>query len=215
MNPKGFFEIETQNIFLEVAFPDSYGRIAPPPSFETLDETAKKHAEAYRKLLAHEFRADFPIAVKAPRMLTLPFLSAMRDSLRTRLLVLDRNTNDQVRSLRRVWNQSDARNDLSDEDVRSFIESWKSFRDKVCAYYNFPVHRVQFEDLLSDPVATTHGITSFLDVPVPPEEEIRSWIDPDLANRDQLEMSNGGSSTLQRLCHKLGTLLLSYSEHNR
>jgi hypothetical protein len=215
MNPKGFFELKTQNIFLKVAFPEVYGGLDAPPNLETLTARGETHAAAYRELIDYEFGADFPIAIKSPRMLSLSLLHELQDELNTRLIVLDRDTDDQVQSIQRVWSGIEDRKDVSTGEIRSFLEEWKSFRDQVCEHYDFPIHRVQFEDLLSAPVEHTQAMCAFLGVPCPEGKKIRSWIEPDLANRDSLEGVNSRNGYLRRACRKLGTALLNFADSAR
>lgn len=196
MNPKGFLELPSQNIFLKVAYPGIHGEVADPPSLEILDRKGKMHAEAYLDFLEHEFDGDYPIAVKAQGMLTLPFLHELRDELDTKVLLLDRDTDEQISSLERAWKQLDIRQEMSSSDIRAFLLSWKDFRDKVSEHYDFPACRIQFGNLIQSPYETTQRIASFLDVSCPPEKEVREWIDPDLVNRNELKSTNSGSLTL-------------------
>jgi len=214
-NPKGFFEFRRQDIFLEVAYPHAYPDPEAPPDLEQLDRKGAVHAEAYRKLLAYEFDAEFPIAIKSQRMLTLPLLHELQDVFETRVLVLDRDIEDQSRSIRRVWRKAEVRQQWTLDDIKSLLDSWKNFRDRVCECYDFPMLRVQFEDVIHRPCKTTRMITDFLEVPCPSDRKIQNWIDPDLANRDNLKGTGPSSGIFRRACRKVGRLLLSYGKPDR
>jgi len=215
MNPKGFFELPSQNIFLRVAYPGIHGEISDPPSLDLLDKKGKTHAKSYLDYINHEFNGEYPIAVKSQRMLTLPFLYEWKNKIDVRVILLDRNMDDQIASLKRVWERSGTRQDMSYSDIRSFITSWKNFRDRVVEHYDFPVCKVKFNQLIQDPYKTTKRLTRFLNVACPPEQEVREWIDPSLANRDRLKSIRSRSMTLtQRVCRKVGALLIEYSKPN-
>jgi len=211
-NPKGFFELWSQNVFLEVSYPETYPAPQPPPKLEEIESKGERHAAAYRKLLSREFGDDFPIAIKSQRMLTLPFLHELQDEIETRVLVLDRNIEDQAKSIRRVWEKADVRGEWTLEDIKSLLVSWKGFRDRVCEHYDFPIMPVQFQDVIHQPCETTRDITDFLDVRCPSENDIRAWIDPKLANREKLEGIGLNDNLLKRASRKLGRLLSSYGE---
>ena len=85
-------------------------------------------------------------------MLTLPFLHELRNELDTRVIVLDRDMEDQIESLQRVWKRLDIRQDMQRDDIRSFLEKWARFRDEVCDYYAFPLLKIRFNEIIQKQV---------------------------------------------------------------
>jgi hypothetical protein len=219
MNPKGFLELKKQNIFLKVAFPEVYGSIVSPPDLKSMEEKGKKRAESYRDLLEYEFNDQFPIGLKSPDMLTILFLRNLRDELSTYLIVLDRDTQDQAESLKRVWKQNSGIENTSLKEIRQFLNDWKEFRDAVRNRYDFPVIHVDFNSLINKPYEETLRITQFLSIKCPSEQAVRDWIDPDLVNRRSISEGEGpdflkkASLKGGRALRRLSDLLISYGSY--
>ena len=211
MNPKGFLELRSQNIFLEVAYPEVYPKVVSPPSIDDVRRAGRQHADAYRKFLYHEFGHNFPIALKAPRLLTLPFLHELNDEFDTRVLLLTRDQDNHVASIQRVWSDLDdpAKSEASTADIRSFLDEWADFRDRLLDAYAFEVHTVPFDDLNYRPHEVMDGVSAFLDVPHPSAEAIDDWIDPSLANRDELAMPDANDGFVRRAVRRVRNLLQS------
>jgi hypothetical protein len=106
MNPKGFFELWSQEALLRESYVGIYPGPSKPPSLDVLRETGKRHFRAYRTLLQEEFGPDFPVGVKSQRFLTLPFLHELRHEFDIRILVMTRGLEDQANSILRVWRNS-------------------------------------------------------------------------------------------------------------
>jgi hypothetical protein len=100
MNPKGFLELKSQNILLEVAYPGIYPDVVSPPEPTVLQAIGKQHASAYRQFLAVEFE-NVPLAIKAPCCLTLPMFHELREELDVRVIMMHRCIDDvlMIRSL--------------------------------------------------------------------------------------------------------------------
>lgn len=214
MNPKGFFELRSQNIFLEVAYPDTHRQVSSPPSLERIESVGEIHADTYRSFINHEFNDDFPVAVKSQNMLTIPFLDSLKSEIHPYIIALDRDVCEQASSIRRVWDMMEVRENMTEDDIKEFICKWNEFRDLVCRHYDLPTLRVQFEEMINKPYKTTKRVSNFIGAPCPPEDDVRAWIDPELANRKELDTIDTSPSFLQRACDRIGRLLLSYARSN-
>lgn len=192
MNPKGFFELQSQQQFLARAYPGIYPGISQPPPVSVLDEVGRTHQLAYRQLLTEEFGDQFPSAVKAPRMLILPCLHALRQEFDVRLLFMTRNREDQVHSLLRVWRSSPdpQKRAATPEFAHDWIHAWERFADLVRVHYAFPTLEVAFEDLLAQPFETMGRVARFLEIQPPEAQAVQRWLDPALVNRSRFSLAH-------------------------
>jgi len=183
--------LKSQHAFLCQAFPSAYPSTVNPPSLETLAAGAQEHARAYLDLLLAEI-GQFPMAVKAQRMLTVPLLYECREQYDVRVLLMTRDLEDQVNSTLRVWARSDSQEQRSatPEFVRAWIEAWLDYGDQVRAAYDLPYYQVAFERLIADPVGTMQDVSRFLDIPCPPAAAIEGWINKDLVNRPTFSLAH-------------------------
>jgi hypothetical protein len=188
MNPKGFFELKSQQEFLEKVYKGIYPGITNPPPLKFLDKTGKEFYAEYNQLMRTEFENCFPIAVKSQRFLTLPFLHHLRKKYYITVLVLERNLEDQVESIHRVWRKSGntLQKNASREFITDYIEKWKTFAKAVKKYYDFPFFHVSFDDLMKKPINVSREIFDFIGEKCPTEEQITGWLDRTLINRSQL-----------------------------
>lgn len=188
MNPKGFFELKSQQQFLEKVYKGIYPGITNPPPLELVDKTGKEFYPEYNQLLRVEFESHFPIALKSQRFLTFPFLHHLREKYNITVLILDRNLEHQVNSTRRVWRKSgnDFQKNASREFITDYIEKWKTFATAVKKYYDFPCFHVSFDDLMKNPINVSQEIFDFIGEKCPTEEQITGWLDRTLVNRPQL-----------------------------
>ena len=188
MNPKGFFELRSQQEFLCDAFRDFYPAITAPPAIERADTIGFAQYQRYGLLLQTEFADGFPAAVKSQRCLTLSLLDRLRDRYDIRVLRMDRREADQVRSMLRVWRSLPdvdvVRGRADSEFVRAWLGHWRAFAESALTRYPFPTLAVSFETLIAEPVATSSAIFRFLNVEPPAEGAVRSWIDVSLVNRE-------------------------------
>jgi hypothetical protein len=189
MNPKGFFELKPQQRLLCEAYRGFYPEPVPPPAIARADEIGAAFSRRYRQLLETEFEDRFPAAIKSQRCLTLPFLERMRDRYDIRVLLLERNEADHIRSTLRVWNTlpdaDPVRRNASPEFVRDWIRQWSGFTGEVLKRCRFPALPVSFDQLIAAPHATAAAVFRFLEIEPPPEEPIAAWIDRSLVNREK------------------------------
>ena len=185
-NPKGYFELRNQQHFLVNTYPEFYPNIFNTPTINQIDDIAFKNYKQYEALLHESFTGE-SVAIKGMRMLTIPFLYKLRNSFDIKVIVLDRKLKDQVNSTIRVWEQSDKKEYANEEFITEYIFKWKKFANEVMQFYDFNYHKLQFEDLINQPIKTTNSLFEFLEIPPPKNTEINSWIDSNLVNRDTIE----------------------------
>jgi len=188
MNPKGFFELKSQQEFLGKVYEGIYPGITNPPPLEIVDKTGKEFYPEYNQLLRVEFENRFPIAVKSQRFLTLPFLHHLRKEYYITVLILDRNPDHQVNSTCRVWRKSgnNFQKNASREFITDYIEKWKIFAAAVKKYYDFPYLHVSFDQLMKSPTKVSKEIFDFIGEKCPDKGKITGWLDRTLVNRSQL-----------------------------
>lgn len=185
-NPKGFFELPSQHQLLIKAFEGALPEI--PPSFDKLHAVGQKYNSEYLEFLDKEF-VDFDIiAIKSPRMLTLPILWQFRNQFDIRVLVMSRNIEDQARSIIRIWKTLDdpIKNQATEEDVKQWLSNWMEFSSQVQRQWDFQYLPVSFDTLLEKPFSVMQTITNFIGIQCPTEREINMFLDPNLVNRKTL-----------------------------
>ena len=188
MNPKGFFELKSQQEFLKNVFNGIYPEITDPPAIEVIEKIGEEFYAEYDLLIQTEFENNFPIAVKSQRFLTLPFLYHLRKKYCIKVLSLDRNLKQQVDSTLRVWKMSgdSLQKNASREFIIDYIKKWKSFSQLVKNHYDFPFFQISFDELIQSPVKVSQKIFNFIGEKSPLEEQIKGWLDRSLVNRSQL-----------------------------
>lgn len=188
MNPKGFFELKSQQRFLCEVFADCYPAVTPAPALLQVEAVARDQAQAYHRLLQEEFAGAFPAAIKAPRGLSLTLLSFLREYYDIRIIRLVRNEDDQVRSTLRVWRTVDdpLRRNADEILVRGWISQWRKFLDDCLYRYDFPRLEFSFDRLIADPMPQVRILADFLGIMTPPAELVTAWLDPTLVNREKL-----------------------------
>jgi hypothetical protein len=205
MNPKGFLELESQNVFLQVAYPGVYPDIVDPPSATQLQEAGRQHADAYLRFLSLEFE-DSPIAVKSPRLLTLPFLEGLQNDLDVRVIFLERDLDDQAESIRRVWSDSDDefKRTASLPFIRDFVTAWTDVSHDLLDQVDLNALHLDFESIIQHPVDAMERIGSFAELPRPSDRKIKAWIDPSLVNRQELRprFSPNMKARIRRFLHR-------------
>ncbi len=188
MNPKGFFELESQQEFLVRIYAGIYPGITNPPSLALMDKIGREHYSEYNKLILSEFRNNYPIAIKSQRFLTLPFLFYLRSNYDIKVLVLERKLVDQVNSIYRVWQKygNPVQKNTSKKFIVDYIEKWKIFSLQVERHFELPLLSVSFEQLISQQSHTTDRIFSFIGESPPSVYRVSSWLDKALVNRQEI-----------------------------
>jgi len=189
LNPKGFFELKSQQEFLVRSFAPIYPAAVDPGPMEAFDAMGAAHALEYGRLIEMEFRGRFPAAIKSQRLLTLGCLYRLRNKYDVRVLMMERREEDQVESTRRSWAKyamDDLRKNASREFVVEWIRKWKDFADTVEGHYDFPYQRVSFERLMDNSAEELARICEFVDQPFPGAEPIAAFLDRSLVNRKTL-----------------------------
>jgi hypothetical protein len=186
MNPKGFFELQSQQQLLSEVYRGFYPDAGDPPAFAAANAIGAAHSREYRRLLQTEFGNRFPAAVKSQRCLTLPFLHHLRDDYDIRVLMLERQELEQVHSTLRVWRTvaDPLRNNADYRFVHNWISVWRKFAEECFRQYDFPSLAVSFERLIADPQAVMGAVAGFLEIERPPEQSVAGWIDCNLVNRE-------------------------------
>jgi hypothetical protein len=189
MNPKGFYELKSQQRFLSLQYPGIYPDITEPPLFHVVDAIGEQGYQEYDGLLEAEFENKFPIAIKSPRFLTLPFLSRLSSKYDVKVLIMSRNEQDMVRSIKRVWERSEnhIQKNATNQFILKWIQTWMQFGNEVRKHYPFEYFDVNFDDLLNNQVDTMKFIASFLEIGCPSAQEIHKWLDVSLVNRLALQ----------------------------
>lgn len=188
MNPKGFFELKTQQKFLEKTYTGIYPDITNPPSLELLDKIGKEFYKEYDEMIQTEFENRFPIAIKSQRFLTLPFLYRLKEKYNINMLVIERKLEDQVNSTQKVWKKSGnfIQKNASREFITNHIKKWQSFAQSVEKFYDFSIFHVSFDELMKSPIKVSQSIFNLIGEKCPTKEEITGWLDGTLVNRPQL-----------------------------
>jgi len=190
MNPKGFFELRTQERFLGTVFRGYYPGPTEPPSAELTVSRCANNMSRFRGFLRKEFSGEGQIAIKAPRWLTLPFFDSLRSEVDVRVLSLTRDLDKQVESTYRVWQQTyDPLLVGADKDqIRQWIVSWQEFAAQMRSRFaaTLPIYDISFEALMGDPVAQLQELMGWLGMSCPDEHVIRSWFDAELVDRSTL-----------------------------
>lgn len=190
MNPKGFFELRSQEQLMGRVFRGYYpGPTAPPPMDVVIDR-CKRHMKDFERFLQTEFAGEKCVAVKAPRWLTIPFYEQLREHVDVRLVSLERDLEKQIRSTHRVWQQThDPILMAADNDqIRAWIRSWREFADAMQSRYEaaLPVYGLSFDELMGDPVAQSERLLQWLSVPSPGSDALQGWFDTSLVERQSL-----------------------------
>jgi len=185
INPKGFFELKSQQQFLERTFKDIYPGVSDPPSMEYIDRVGKMYHSDYDGLIHSEFGNRFPIAVKSQRFLTLSFLYHLKEKYDIRVLVMQRNVERQVQSILRVWRKKgdSFKKEVSVRFVLSWLQEWQEFATRFINAFDFRYHYVSFEAIMEETKKTTGEIFRFIEETCPTFEEIDQWLDHLLVNR--------------------------------
>jgi hypothetical protein len=185
MNPKGFFELKSQERFLRHVFPDFYPSVDRLPSQDIITAAVARWAPMFMAMLAAEFSAAGVFALKTQRGLALPFWRRLRDQFDVRVLVLSRDRADQVKSIRRVWSQLDdpARRGASEAEISAYIDRWNGFLETRLAEVEFPRLRLTFEDVIAQPQEVARRLADFLELAPPLSALVDVWIDRRLVNR--------------------------------
>jgi hypothetical protein len=185
MNPKGGFESHLLTWFLDKTFKGIYGSTTRPPSIDVVYEMARKSRDAYLRLHHEIFGDRYPVCIKSPRMLLVPYFSELRDQFDTKVIILDRDPISQVRSIYKVWRKDPSRAAITNEVyILGLLRAWNRFlRDMKNMYHSLPYLHVDFENLVSKPSETMAEISEFVDVDCPGQKRINEWIDPGLVNR--------------------------------
>ena len=190
MNPKGFFELQSQEKFLGRVFKEYYPGPTAPPATEVVAEICKRNIKVYKKYLCREFKGESKIAIKAPRWLPLPFYELLSKELDIRVLSLTRDINKQVVSTFRVWQQTydPILVGAKKEQIRKWIISWQEFgkRMRLRCENTLPIYDLSFEELIADPVMHSKMLFRWLNIPAPHEDSLRMWFDNSLVNRYSL-----------------------------
>ncbi len=185
INPKGFFETKVQNMFLSTVYGDYYPGLLQPPPLHIAQEVGRKHYVEYHEILMSIYGSSFPIAIKSQRFLTLPFLYELKNKYDIKVIKMNRNINDQISSLKRVWKingkQEYANND--NKTISDWITQWDGFAKSIISAYNIEVFNIYFEDLIENPIKHTKDLFCFLNMAPPHSEIISNWFEPSLVNR--------------------------------
>jgi hypothetical protein len=184
MNPKGFFELKAQQIFLERVFEGFYPGIVNPPTIDKVTNIAKKYYFEYYQLIDDKFKS-FPIAIKSQRFLTIPLLYQLRNEFEIKVIVLERFINEQVASTMRVWSKlkDPFKKSASGRFIADWIRRWISFSILIQESFPFDYLNVSFNRLMSNPVLVSNQITEFINISPINKNDILEWIDPSLVNR--------------------------------
>lgn len=186
MNPKGFFELKTQNLFLGDTFKGFYPDITAPPPLDVVLETGKLHHQAYHGLITSELGETCPYVIKAPRFLPLSFLHFLQEEYQVKVLVISRNEHQQVLSILRVWkkNMTDpVLRDATYDFVLAYIRQWKEFSRQFMEWFPFAYYHLSFEDLIQYGHLEVDRIFAFIDQKPPSPEAVSQWLDVSLVNR--------------------------------
>lgn len=187
MNPKGFFELKSQEQFLRQAYAGYYPSNATVPPPAAVASAAEQWTPAFLQMVQSEFAQSGAIALKTQRGLALPFWDKLRDRYDIRVLLLSRNPDDQVRSIQKIWaGSNDAqKNKATKDDIAADLNTWRAFMERQLAQFPFPQMSVEFDVMLKDPRGMAQKMAAFLGIPAPSEAAVNDWIDAKLVNRKE------------------------------
>jgi hypothetical protein len=213
INPKGFFELVSQQKFLEQVYTGIYPELSIPPSLNRLQYLGKLYCQDYLNLVKNEFGNASVLAVKSPRFLTIPFLYELREQLDVRVIVMNRKLEDQVSSILRVWQNSNepTKKYATREFVSEWIVSWRRYSQHVQNSYDLKYLQIEFDDLVINPLVSMEKVTQFIGIKCPSKRKITRFIEPDLVNRSVLTNASIQLSKFNSLLNNAKYILTKFN----
>jgi len=199
-NPKGYFELKSQDTLIASVFPEFYqprmtqGAMPDraPYSAQDLDKIFSKSYTKlpdFYKFIRAEFIDDRPIAIKDIRLLLLPFVYGARKDFDVRVIMLNRSVHGRAMSaLQMRHNMGMDLAKVDRQELVSYIQSWKNFGEEIKKWMpEIPIMDLRFESLMLDTKHAIGAISEFIDVPRLELLKASGFIDPNLARRKTLE----------------------------
>ncbi len=153
-NPRGYFENDRHQEALRNILGPLF-ELRLPPDIDELFDCSSRNLVQYAEFMEHEYGQVSRFATKAYRALELPILDALEGTYTTRVLVLNRATEDQAQSAARM-------NDTDPSDYHDRIEAWKSFREAVLERVGLPRQYIEFDELIDRPRQTLERVADFV-----------------------------------------------------
>lgn len=194
-NPKGYFELKTQDDFIKPMFSEYYQprntqnvlADQAPCSLKEIDRIfikAQKCMPAFYNFLHSEFD-ETPFAIKDIRLLLLPFAYTARKELDVRVILLDRSVYGRTMSALQMHRNGGA--DLAKinrQEIITYIQQWKAFGTEIIKYMtDIPIFNLRYESLMLDTKHVMGALAEFLDVPRLELVNASTFIDPQLSRR--------------------------------
>jgi len=176
-NKKGYFESNYHKKTLGSIYGAFFTQSIIPPMVK-IETKIKLKKEIYHSFIENQCKDSQMIAMKSYRMLDIPFLYQLREQYDIKLIVLNRNTEDQAQSAAKM-------NRKNKDYYINKIKLWKVFRDKIKVKYPLDRIEMDFYDLIDNPDKTVTEIAKFIGIPKPSPDKIKKWIDKGMVHRNE------------------------------
>lgn len=195
-NPKGYFELTTQDGLIKNFFPEYYKPRGPTSTavdrapdtnaeIEAIFNTAYKNIPAFHSFMHSEFGHEKPIAIKDIRLLLIPFIYGARKEYDVKVILLDRSVYGRALSAFQMMHNSGV--DLATvnrDNVIEYIKKWKTFGSSLAGWVpEIPIFDLRFESLMVDTKHAISAVAEFIDFPRVPLVQAANFVDAGLARR--------------------------------
>ena len=175
-NQGGYYEtLEVSNITSRdmVAITDPFTEII---DYNERKEFALSHKQKFVDMLKKTYKGNCAIAVKDNNGGILAMFDNEDPAFDVRIIFLDRNTEDQCKSIILLWNEGFGIEGHNRDKYFNWIEKEKKLVEEWIKTSKIPYIKLMFFKLLDDPIESTKKICELVDIPMLSENVIQSWI---------------------------------------
>jgi len=195
-NPKGYFELSSQDELLSQVYPNFYKIIsdnlnerkdrAPTPNeMSAVFDLARQYTPLLRKFLQREFVSGGLAAIKDTRLLLLPFIQLVQQEIHPKIIMMNRSIYGRaLSSLQMLANAPMELANVDRDALVEYIKGWSVWGKYLRSNLDVPILDLRFESLIFDTKNAISAVAQFLDVPrIPLDQAARMFIEPGLTRR--------------------------------
>jgi hypothetical protein len=183
-NPRGFYELKSQNDLLREVYRGVYSEPVSPPNAGWVLERAREGVGDFRTLIDASYPGDSPYCIKSPWCMTLPMWKLMEENYDCQYIYVTRNIEDQAKSLMKVWrSQPEKRGHVANLPfLTGWLGEWRIFCDSLLRQLSIEPLKIRYEELMSEKASTVSRIASHLDVDFTDDTGAEDWLTPNVYN---------------------------------